>query len=237
VTEAEWLASEQAKDMFRCLRDQFNTHRKKVGRRKLRLFGCACCRQHWQYLTDPRSRAAVEYAERLADGEADERLQVVLCEEARLALHDGDLRRLDALGQQPQQERDAEREAEWAVVALLHRSPESSAYADVAMRFSVGEGHQPVHRLWLERLRELALLLRDIFGNPFRIVVFPKSWRSSTAVALAVGMYKSRDFTAMPVLADALEEAGCSDSAVLAHCREPGTHVRGCWVVDLVLNR
>jgi hypothetical protein len=82
-----------------------------------------------------------------------------------------------------------------------------------------------------------AALLRDIFGNPFRPVAFAPSWRTSTAVGLARTMFESRDFAAMPVLADALEEAGCDNPDVLAHCRGPGPHVRGCWVVDLVLGK
>ena len=80
-----------------------------------------------------------------------------------------------------------------------------------------------------------AALLRDVIGNPFRRVTFHRAWRTSTAVALGRRMYESRDFTPMPNLADALRRAGCECAEVLAHCRGPGPHVRGCWVVDLVL--
>jgi hypothetical protein len=81
-------------------------------------------------------------------------------------------------------------------------------------------------------------LLDDVFGNPFHPVAFDPSWRTATAVGLAQSMYESRDFAAMPILADALEEAGCDSPDVLAHCRDPnGVHVRGCWVVDLVLGK
>jgi hypothetical protein len=82
-----------------------------------------------------------------------------------------------------------------------------------------------------------ASLVRDIYGNPFRSVIFDTAWRSTTTIGLAETMYASRDFAAMPILADALEEAGCYNTAVLAHCRGPGPHVRGCWVVDLVLGK
>ncbi|HET6575012.1 MAG TPA: hypothetical protein VFG68_15505 [Fimbriiglobus sp.] len=89
-----------------------------------------------------------------------------------------------------------------------------------------------------ERLEaEFCCLLRDIFGNPFRPIAFDPSWRTSTAVGLARQMYESRDFSTMPILADALEEAGCDEPPVLAHCRGDGPHVRGCWVVDLVLGK
>jgi hypothetical protein len=80
-------------------------------------------------------------------------------------------------------------------------------------------------------------VLRDVFGNPFRPVSFDPAWRTSTAVALAAGMYESRDFGAMPILADALQDAGCDSEDILNHCRGGGPHVRGCWVVDLVLGK
>ncbi|MBM3981841.1 MAG: hypothetical protein FJ304_16510 [Planctomycetes bacterium] len=79
--------------------------------------------------------------------------------------------------------------------------------------------------------------MRCIFGNPFRPVAFDPAWRTDTAVALARQMYESREFSALPILADALQDAGCDNEDVLNHCREPGTHVRGCWVVDLVLGK
>ena len=86
--------------------------------------------------------------------------------------------------------------------------------------------------------RELAALLRDIVGNPFRPVAFSPQWRTTTAMHLARGMYDSRDFSAMPILADALQDAGCENEDVLNHCRdEQQVHVRGCWVVDLVLEK
>ncbi|VTT98566.1 Uncharacterized protein (Fragment) OS=uncultured bacterium PE=4 SV=1 [Gemmataceae bacterium] len=85
---------------------------------------------------------------------------------------------------------------------------------------------------------EKSALLRDIFGNPFRPVAFDPAWRTSTAVSLAKHMYESRDFSAMPILADAIQDAGCEAEALLAHCRDPKqVHVRGCWVVDLVLGK
>ncbi|MFO0796468.1 MAG: hypothetical protein U0804_03265 [Gemmataceae bacterium] len=82
-----------------------------------------------------------------------------------------------------------------------------------------------------------SLLLRDIVGNPFRPVAFDPAWRTEAVVGLARGAYEDRAFDRLPVLADALEDAGCADAAVLAHCRGPGPHVRGCWVVDLVLGK
>jgi hypothetical protein len=86
-------------------------------------------------------------------------------------------------------------------------------------------------------LVELAVqcqLLRDIFGNPFRAMAFDPTWRTATTVSLAGVMFKTRDFAAMPILADALEDAGCESRDLLDHCRGDGLHVRGCWVINLL---
>jgi len=90
---------------------------------------------------------------------------------------------------------------------------------------------------WKRERAAQAERIRDIFGNPFRPVAFSPSWRTDTAVTLAQQMYDSREFGAMPILADALQDAGCDSADVLDHCRGPGPHVRGCWVVDLVLGK
>ena len=83
----------------------------------------------------------------------------------------------------------------------------------------------------------LAVLIRDIFANPFRPVTFDPTWRTENTVGVAAKMYHERDFLGLPILADALQEAGCEDETILSHCRGEGTHVRGCWVVDLVLGK
>jgi hypothetical protein len=89
-----------------------------------------------------------------------------------------------------------------------------------------------------EACKPQADLVREIFGNPYRSVKFDKAWRTDTAVALAKQMYDAREFSGMPILADALQDAGCDNDDVLSHCRDANqTHVRGCWVVDLVLGK
>ncbi|HEX4606650.1 MAG TPA: hypothetical protein VH092_00435 [Urbifossiella sp.] len=87
------------------------------------------------------------------------------------------------------------------------------------------------------QLRGSAPFLRDVFGNPFRPVAFNPAWRTSNVLALAEGIYQERAFGRMPVLADALEDAGCVNEDILSHCRSDGPHVRGCWVVDLLLGK
>jgi hypothetical protein len=85
--------------------------------------------------------------------------------------------------------------------------------------------------------REQAALLFDVFGNPFRPVTVDPQWLTSTVVALARGIYADRAFDRLPILADALQDAGCDHPALLDHCRSGGPHVRGCWVVDLLLGK
>lgn len=80
-------------------------------------------------------------------------------------------------------------------------------------------------------------VLFDLVGNPFRPVPFDEGWRSSAVLALAAPMLETGDFSAMPVLADALEDAGCENEQVLTHCRGEGLHFRGCWVVDGLLGK
>ena len=81
----------------------------------------------------------------------------------------------------------------------------------------------------------LPALLRDVMGNPFRPSQFAASWRTSDVMALASRFYKDRAFDRLPQLIVALEDAGCEDERILAHCRMDSPHIRGCWVVDLVL--
>jgi hypothetical protein len=83
-------------------------------------------------------------------------------------------------------------------------------------------------------------LVRDIFGNPFRPSYLDPAWlawRGGVIPKLARTIYDERCFTDLPILADALQEAGCTDPDILGHCRGPGPHVRGCWVLDLLLGK
>jgi hypothetical protein len=82
-----------------------------------------------------------------------------------------------------------------------------------------------------------AALLRDIFGNPFRPVTLDPTWLTPTVKALAQAIYEERAFADLPVLADALEEAGCNSQEILSHLRGPGAHTRGCWALDLLLGK
>jgi anti-anti-sigma factor len=83
-----------------------------------------------------------------------------------------------------------------------------------------------------------AHVVSEFFGPLVRPVAFDPAWRTDTVVAVARQMYDAGEFGAMPILADALQDAGCEDEHVLMHCRDANqVHVRGCWVCALVLGK
>jgi hypothetical protein len=109
---------------------------------------------------------------------------------------------------------------------------------------NLGGSLEPMH---VNEQRRRADYIRDIFDNPFRPVTIDQTlltWRDATIPKLAQAAYDERELPSghldtkrLAILADALEEAGCTNEDVLAHLRGPGPHVRGCWVVDLLLGR
>lgn len=181
----------------------------KASARKLRLFAVAYCRLSWNLLTDERSRMAVEVAERYADDLAGEPALAAARMVAELAHREA----LDG----------------WTHRLALHAT-EPDALAGV--RSCVfWRGPQKSLRA------ALADLLREFFGNPFRPAAFDPGWRAPYLLALAETLYDHRAFDRLPELADALEEAGCSNADLLAHCRSAGEHLRGCWAVDALLGK
>jgi hypothetical protein len=219
ITEAQWLAAPS-------LYPYCTAVEKKQNARKMRLFGCACCRRLGNLLSDPRSLAAIEVAELFADG----KVKRTALPAARAAAHAA----VTDLGQvEYRWEPDG-----WAANAAeltLHGT--GKIYFRLTATRAAGAIDQAgVRPHEAEEAIQIGLL-RDIFGNPFRPVAFDPGWRTDTVVSLARVMYESRDFGPMSILADALQDAGCDVTDVLDHCRGPGPHVRGCWVVDLVLGK
>jgi hypothetical protein len=149
-------------------------------------------------------------------------------------------------------EREAAREAAQLVVerAVAEREWEQASAASDARR-CVEVAKDRIVRLGQPAsvcYPEQCVLLRELFGPlPFRPVSVAPSlldWDSGTVVRLARAAYEQRslpdgklDPTRLAVLADALEEAGCTDRDILGHLRGPGPHVRGCWAVDRLLGK
>jgi hypothetical protein len=180
--------------------------------RKARLFACACCRQIWKLLL-PGGRQAVEAAECLADGIASDTERT---EALEVSWREWE----DAAAEQRWDDADAAREAH---TTLKDQVPPATRWH--------------AHLRQIPNKRRQASLIREIFGNPLQPVRVNVAWLNPTVIALARGVYEERAFDHFPILADALEEAGCDSAATLSHCREPGEHVRGCWVLDLLLGK
>jgi hypothetical protein len=226
MTEAEWLACDDPRPMLEKVRGG-------CRERKWRLFCCACCRRVWRLLRDPRHRAAVAAAERLADGEISPEELVPIADASYAASFIGPGGRYIHKG---------------GAAHLLLRHFSSYDDWDETYRCPPLDNTALAAEMVAERLRTKergaqAALVRDIFANPFRPVAFNPAWRSTTVAALAEAAYQERllpsgtlDPQRLAVLADAVEEAG-ADAAVVAHLRSGGPHVRGCHVVDLVLGR
>jgi hypothetical protein len=214
MTEAEWLVSDDPEAMLAVVRDTVND-------RKTRLLGCAYVRWVWSLCGEVPPRT-IGIAEEYADGTTSKGA----LRRARKAVQ-GEREALEATG--------AGMRPRWGAYWLLETVATLGAYSSVVaeLRRLTSDVLKVEESEW----SSLSGLLRDIFGNPFRPVTLDPNWRTSTVVALAAQMYDSRDFSAMPILADALQDAGCDSAAILEHCRGSGPHVRGCWVVDLVLGK
>jgi hypothetical protein len=223
VDEEQWLACADPQALLDFLRVSG------ADERRLRLFACACCRRVWHLAASRLSLAAVDtverYLDRLAGGE---RLPA-----ARVGA-------TTAYRETPKGSPGAWRFAEAArLVTQWGQIPTVYRVANVARlcaEAAVEAGNDL--RAWGRERAAQAVLLRDIF-NPFRAVALDPAWRTRNdglAARVAAGIHEEGDFAAVPVLADALEEAGCEDRYLLEHCRG-GPHARGCWAVDLILSR
>ncbi len=228
MTEVEWLNCTAPEAMIRFLDNHFPEVEDEdpavwfVGR-KLRLFAVACCRHIEHLLTDSRSRKALEVIERYVDGMArsTERRQASVHAGAVV----GDLEGVI----------DGRFQAAWAASSAIDdvfdEPTDCCEAAKVAAAASRSKSSEETYQ---------AALLRDVFGNPYRPLNLRPEWlvwASGTVVKMAKAIYDERAFDRLPILADALEDAGCDNADILAHLRGPGPHVRGCWVVDLILSK
>lgn len=214
--------------------------------RKLRLFACACYQRIGHVLPEPLARAALAVAERYADGLASaEELQQM---ERSLS------ERLDALEPRWRASRGAERAAlhvTYAALALAYQvchpqAPKgayyasSNAYLDTAALANPGAAPSDPAFGACQRVEEQAQceLLRCIIGpTALRSLLVDPSWRTPPVLALARHAYDQRAFDLLPAVGAALSDAGCTDGEILSHCASPGPHVRGCFVLDAVLDR
>jgi len=216
VTEPEWLSAIEPESMLLSLRG-------KASNRKLRLFAVACCRRIAPLFTDERSRAVLKVAENYADGLVGDKTL------ARAAGRNYEFIRGEPVHTPAR-----------VAAAVANASAGPSAWA--AAWNVVSESRRALQLAGAKKdggeARAQAELLRHVLGNPMRPAVLSPAWlvwNGGTVLKMAHTIYNERSFDSLPILGDALAEAGCTDTTLLDHCREPGDHLRGCWVLDLLL--
>jgi hypothetical protein len=195
--------------------------------RKFRLFACACCRRFWDRIPEQCNRDAVVAVEDFLDGHLSApELQEALRASSKVELKDGTRRS----------------EPGYWIVKYLGRgfykmtAAASALVVASKVMFMADEEYGGEARHEFNAIQ--ADLLRCVFGPlPFRPIDLNPAWRSSTVNQLAESVYKPGAFERLPLLADALEDAGCTEAELLNHLRGPGVHVRGCWAVDLALGK
>jgi hypothetical protein len=181
-----------------------------TSERKLRLFAVVCRREYLRFRPDiPADSLTSKYAD-ITELYVDGEVTIKEWDEVRECIH-GTFHHPDAYNH---------------ATGEIHTAT-CCCYTDESTR----DAEERVE------LAFLASIIHDIFGNPFRPLVVDARWRTPTAVALATGIYSERAFDRMPILADALQDAGCDHADILDHCRSNVPHVRGCWVVDLLLGK
>jgi hypothetical protein len=241
MTEEEWLGCVDFEAVFDHLESKTaNTQR------KLRLFEVACCRRFTSRFPEPEIVNALNVAELFADSAvAKEELAIVHKASRQLEKESampGDGPETDALyyGAMAVREATSPDRPDYycGTPDVIEHMIDAVAYASPSAPKDGHEGQAAfIGQVSDSEKPFITTLIHDIFGNPFRPVVLNPTWLTSTVLALATGIYEERAFDRMPILADALQDAGCDNDDVLAHCRGEGSHVRGCWVVDLVLGK
>jgi hypothetical protein len=221
MTESEWLGGDDPGFLLDYLEG-------KVSDRKLWLFAVGCCRRMWHLLTDERSRNAVNITEQYAEGRASANALQAALELAGCV----------------DEENETGEPTPAAVAWLIARPPAfDAAYA--CGHISVLMDRESMKRQpdwWATHEREgeveakhQANLLRCIMGNPFRSISDRPGRFAPKVIALAEAIYEERTFERLPALGHALEDAGCDNADIFAHCGGTGPHDRGCWVLDAVL--
>jgi hypothetical protein len=222
MTEAEWLSSTDPRPMLEFLRNSDS-----ASKRKLRLFAVACCRRIEPHL-DEHGRNAVDVAELFADGLASDG---ELASAERSTYMDWNQEPYLTMGFTPA---DDALDAAWSAAKddSFRASRDTSEHARNTIHWSSEQ---------VEYDREVAIQckqLRDIVGNPFRATpAIAPAWLAPEVITLARAIYDVRAFERLPLLVDTLEAAGSTGADILAHCRSQTDHVRGCWVVDLLLGK
>jgi hypothetical protein len=235
LTESEWL------DCTDDLNSVLTYLQGKGSMRQWRLFAVASCRRIWEFLPDRESQAAVETAEKFADGAIVQR-EIVIAQS-----------RVSVTGLH----RDFRATLKMRRMALAVEAAKATARPTMWLKTIRAEMRRAIHAVWsvecmgktvqqiLSLRRQFCALTKCVFGQLARPSLYCNpAWFTPTVTSLATAAYEYRarfsgelDTLRLAVLADALEEAGCDNADILSHLRGPGPHVRGCWPVDLLLTK
>jgi hypothetical protein len=212
VTEDEWTASEDLDSLLDAAKAM-----KRLPARKARLFAGGCFRLVWDVIRADDIRLAVD----MSDSRADKKIGQQELERHRYPMTV-----------------PSDNVRSWLAVAVqsLATSNLNPSYVAWQVRTATQNDTYRHARRGIP-CRAQADLIREVVANPFRPIAFDPRWRTEDVLGLARGIYEDRAFDRLPLLGDALMDAGCAEEAILAHCRSEGPHVRGCWAVDMVLGK
>jgi hypothetical protein len=218
MTEQEWFAKSN--------REIYNAIASLTPRRQ-RLLAAAVCHVLLPWINYPAVQNALDVIEIFADTEKTKaalyraRQAVLTTQNELLHLHLG------------QQQHDGVGLALSVVLVAASEDVVAGTIDDAITALALTAGIPEE-----ESRKMLYITYCEIVGTSGHSVAFLPEWRTTTTVQLAQQMYESRNFSTMPILADALQDADCDNDDVLNHCRESsGVHVRGCWVLDLILSK
>jgi hypothetical protein len=225
MTEEEWWHGSKRMPTMKWL------HRRGTAR-QFYLVGCAVVRGTWDQLPDQPYRNLIRLVEQYVDG----RLSQEELSRAHRAAEAAAFEEYLALQNQGLSARRLRRRTA-PLFASVHASDPAGSWEGALSAMAAVDGVQGRAVAWARQ----RAILHDVFGNPFEVpcAVDPcwLAWHDATVPRLAQSIYEERAFDRLPILADALEEAGCDQAALLDHCRQVAEHVRGCWVVDTLLGK
>jgi hypothetical protein len=263
LTEDQWLNGSSHYSLLRYLQQHRRITKVPGGRRQLCLFKIACCRLVWDQIVDERSRHAVEVCERHIDGKA-RRTELAAAQSAAIEADEEAQQKFYAAFRQVDGSRDvvtylnhcATSAARWTAEAglrshVLSIVTISTTQLQASRNPDWSWGQPPEKAAKTEAVAKkaseslkgesiLADLVRCIFGNPFQPAAIDEArlhGEGSTVKRMASAIYEDRAFDRLPILSDLLEEAGCTERAILNHCRDGKSHARGCWVVDALVQK
>jgi hypothetical protein len=261
MTEAEWLGAANATALWDIVRDRTGFHRDTLDyqgdpdgyhQRLLYLLGVALCRRLERLFPDPCCARVMQVAEAFAEGSAtadelgdahDDLDEGFRCSQAADQLPAANCAALEAVFWLSPDD--------YKVIRAVDNVSDAAGYlrAVAERALPASATHREGKAVWkhaaflagkADEEQVLCDLIRDVIGNPFhpvKVVSNWLAWNDGTVRRIAQGIYDERAFDRLPILHDALLDAGCDDEAILSHCRSEGPHVRGCWVIDLILGK